>query len=69
MSDKEDTIFLRNFAIVLIGLVVVAILAFILARTVTSNARSSYADTHSPVTPVSTYSEDSLRMAMSSYST
>jgi len=58
MSDKEDSIFLRNFAIVLIGLVVVAILAFVLAQTVTNNARSGYATSFAA--PIGIYAESSL---------
>ena len=39
MSKEDDGVFLRNFGLVLLGLVVVAFLAFFLARTVTDNAQ------------------------------
>ena len=41
MSKEDDAVFLRNFGLVLLGLVVIAFLAFFLARAVTSNAQGS----------------------------
>mgnify|MGYP003326837747 CR=1 FL=1 len=57
MSDKEDSIFLRNFAMVLSGLDVVAMLAYVLAQAVTNNARSGYATSFA--TPIGVYTESS----------
>ena len=41
MSKEDDGIFLRNFGLVLLGLVAIAFVAFFLARTVTNSAQSS----------------------------
>ncbi len=53
MSDQDDAVFLRNFGLVLLGLVVIAFIAFFLAQTVTSSAQSSDAAALAPLESVS----------------
>src|SRR5690606_12102305 len=42
MSNHDDSVFVRNFSLVLVGLCVVGILAFILAKVVTRSAQENY---------------------------
>ncbi|MCZ6770407.1 MAG: hypothetical protein O7G83_00285 [Proteobacteria bacterium] len=41
MDTQDDAIFIRNFALVLVGLLVIAIGAFVLAKVVNSGAQKA----------------------------
>ena len=41
MNTQDDAIFIRNFALVLVGLLVIAIGAFVLAKVVNSGAQKA----------------------------
>ncbi|MEX2481846.1 MAG: c-type cytochrome [Gammaproteobacteria bacterium] len=42
MSNHDDSVFVRNFSLVLVGLCVIGILAFILAKVVSRSAQENY---------------------------
>lgn len=52
MSKEDDAVFLRNFGLVLFGLVVIAFLAFFLAQTVTGNAQGGNGASAVQIEPV-----------------